>query len=81
VRIVLITMDDASTIAQLTDATVVLPGVSPKLRTATAITSIQPIGSVFEQISFLTNDAIILELMDSLNETADSMFARHANLK
>lgn len=81
VRIVLITIDGASTIAQLADATVVLPGVSPKLRTATAITSIQPMGSAFEQISFLTYDAIILELMDALNETTDSMFPRHANLE
>jgi 6-phospho-3-hexuloisomerase len=81
VRIILITMDDASTIARLADVTVVLPGVSPKLRTATAITSIQPMGSAFEQISFLTYDAIILELMDVLNETTDSMFPRHANLE
>jgi 6-phospho-3-hexuloisomerase len=38
-------------------------------------------GSAFEQISFLTYDAIILELMDALNETTDSMFPRHANLE
>jgi 6-phospho-3-hexuloisomerase len=81
VRIILVTMDGTSTIAQLADVTVVLPGVSPKLRTATAITSIQPMGSAFEQIAFLTYDAIILELMDVLNESSDSMFARHANLE
>lgn len=81
VRIVLVTMDDASTIAALADVTVVLPGVSPKLRTATATTSIQPMGSAFEQISFLTYDAIVLELMDALNETTGTMFPRHANLE
>jgi 6-phospho-3-hexuloisomerase len=81
VRIVAITMDDTSAIATLADATVVLPGVSPKLRTATTITSIQPMGSAFEQISFLTYDAIILELMDAMNQTTDSMFPRHANLE
>ena len=67
-------MDDTSTIARLADVTVVLPGVSPKLRTATAITSIQPMGSAFEQISFLTYDAIILELMDVRHESTDTMF-------
>jgi 6-phospho-3-hexuloisomerase len=81
VRIVLFTMDDNSTIAQLADTTVILPGVSPKLRTATAITSIQPMGSAFEQISFLTYDALVLELMDKLSETSESMFPRHADLE
>ncbi len=81
VRIVLITMDDQSTIAQLAQVTVVLPGVSPKLRTATAITSVQPMGSAFEQISLLTYDAMILELMDQLEQTSQSMFPRHADLE
>ncbi len=81
VRIAAITMDNTSTIARLADVTVVLPGVSPKLRAATAITSIQPMGSAFEQIAFLTYDAIILELMDVLDESGDSMFSRHANLE
>ncbi len=81
VRIVLITMDATSTIARLADVTVVLPGVSPKLRTGTTITSIQPMGSAFEQIAFLTYDAIILELMDAADQTGESMFARHANLE
>ncbi|MFT3876644.1 MAG: SIS domain-containing protein [Propioniciclava sp.] len=81
VRIVLITMDDRSTIAGLADVCVVLPGVSPKLRAATAVTSIQPMGSAFEQISFLSYDAIILELMDALGETSETMFPRHADLE
>lgn len=80
-RILLITMDDTSTIAELADAVVVLPGVSPKLRAGTAITSIQPMGSAFEQMSFLTYDALILELMDALSETSDTMFPRHADLE
>lgn len=80
-RIILVTMDDTSAIARLADVTVVLPGVSPKLRSATAVTSIQPMGSAFEQIAFLTYDAIILELMDVLDESSDSMFSRHANLE
>ncbi len=80
-RIIVFTMDRTSAIAGLADVTVVLPGVSPKLRTATAITSVQPMGSAFEQISFLTYDAIILELTDVLHESGDSMFSRHADLE
>ena len=79
--ILLITMDDASTIAQLADVTIVLPGASPKLKAATTIPTIQPMGSAFEQLSFLTYDAITLSLMDALGETTDSMFPRHADLE
>ncbi|HMR50333.1 MAG TPA: SIS domain-containing protein [Arachnia sp.] len=81
VRTGLITMDDTSTIGHLADAVVVLPGVSPKLRGAAQVTSIQPMGSAFEQISFLTYDAIILELMQRMGETTDTMFPRHADLE
>lgn len=81
VRIGLITMDETSTIGQLADAVVVLPGVSPKLQGAAQVTSIQPMGSAFEQISFLTYDAIILELMQRMGETTDTMFPRHADFE
>lgn len=82
VKIALITMDPHSTIGKLADVTVVLPGVSPKLQNAgLEITSIQPMGSAFEQISFLTYDGVILELMDLMKETTDTMFPRHADLE
>lgn len=82
VQIALITMDERSSIAQLAEVVVVLPGVSPKLKNAgLEITSIQPMGSAFEQISFLIYDGIVLELMDRMNETSDTMFSRHADLE
>ena len=81
VRIGLITIDETSTIGQLADAVVALPGVSPKLQGAAQVTSIQPMGSAFEQISFLTYDAIILELMQRMGETTDTMFPRHADFE
>lgn len=81
VRIGLVTMDPESSIARLSDAVVVLPGVSPKLKGGSALTSIQPMGSAFEQISLLTYDALILELMARMDETTDTMFPRHADLE
>lgn len=82
VKIALITMDSESTIGKLSDVCVVLPGVSPKVNNQMAgIKSIQPMGSAFEQISFLTYDGIILELMNRIKETSDMMFERHANLE
>ncbi len=82
VKLATITMDEMSSIAKIADVTVVLPGVSPKLKgKETEITSIQPMGSAFEQLSFLTYDGLVLELMDRSGETSDSMFLRHADLE
>lgn len=41
----------------------------------------QPMGSVFEQLAFLTYDGLVLELMDRSGETSDRMFLRHADLE
>ena len=38
-------------------------------------------GSVFEQLAFLTYDGLVLELMDRSGETSDRMFLRHADLE
>ncbi|MEZ3487867.1 MAG: SIS domain-containing protein [Lachnospiraceae bacterium] len=82
VKLALITMDEKSTIAKIADAVVVLPGVSPKLKGGgMEITSIQPMGSAFEQICFLIYDGLVMELMDCMGETSDSMFKRHADLE
>lgn len=82
VALALVTMDEESPIALLADVVVVLPGVSPKLQhKGFEITSIQPMGSAFEQLSFITYDAVILELMDRMNETSETMFSRHCDFE
>lgn len=81
-KIALITMDVESSIAKIADIIIVLPGVSPKLKNSSGHTkSIQPMGSAFEQISFLTYDAIVLQLMNEMGKTSDEMFSRHADLE
>jgi 6-phospho-3-hexuloisomerase len=81
-RVALITMDSQSTIAKLADIIIVLPGVSPKLKNkGIDIKSMQPMGAAFEQISFLTYDALILKLMNQLGQNSDEMFSRHADLE
>lgn len=82
VRIALLTMDRKSSIGRIADTVVVLPGVSPKLKNGCSeITSVQPMGSAFEQMAFLALDAVIMELMPLLSETSESMFARHTDLE
>lgn len=43
--------------------------------------SIQPMSNLFEQMSWLVYDSIIMTLMDDLNQTAEEMMARHTNLE
>jgi len=81
-NIILNTLTSNSTIANLADAKIVLPGASPKVEDKKHKgTSIQPMGSGFEQLSLLVYDAIIMSLMNKLNQTSEMMFERHANLE
>ncbi|KRN28005.1 6-phospho 3-hexuloisomerase [Lactobacillus selangorensis] len=81
-QILLFTIDPESTIANLATAIVKLPGASPKVTHQNSKgTSLQPMGSSFEQLCFLIYDGMVLSLMDVLNESNETMFARHANLE
>jgi 6-phospho-3-hexuloisomerase len=44
------------------------------------IPSVQPMGTSFEQLIILTGDYLILKLQKKLNQTADQLRARNANL-
>lgn len=58
-----------------------IPGATPKSELTDTVTSIQPMGSAFEQLSWLCFDAVIMILMDRMGKNADEMFALHANLE
>ncbi len=84
VKIALVTVSPHSTIASMADVVVTLPGISPKhdmSEDSVHAVSFQPMGNAFEQLSFLTYDGIVMELMDRMGETSDTMFARHADLE
>lgn len=82
VVISLITMNKYSSIAKLASSAIILPG---RLKTDVVEKSTnyfsQPMGSSFEQLSFLLFDSIVLDLMYELSETSESMFARHADFE
>jgi len=81
-NIILNTLTSNSTIADLADAKIILPGASPKVEDKTHEgSSIQPMGSGFEQLSLLLYDAIVMSLMHKLHQTGEMMFERHANLE
>lgn len=78
-RVALVTVRPESTVGAL--AQTVLPVPAPTPKADSSFRSVQPMGSLFEQASALILDALVLELMDRLGETGDTMFARHANLE
>lgn len=75
-----LTMSPHASIPELADVVVLVPGSSPKAAEGSAM-SIQPMGTLFEQLSGLVFDAAVLVLMERTGETSETMFPRHANLE
>ena len=67
-RIACITITKESRIANMADLVITIPAPTPKLKNETGFTSIQPMGSLFEQSLLLTLDMIIMLLMIECNK-------------
>lgn len=79
VVLAVITRNEDSALAKMADLLILLSGDSKQ--ESSLKRSIQPMGSLFEQLSFLLYDALVLELMDRLKQTTKQMYLRHANLE
>lgn len=79
--VALITIFPNSSVGLQADLTLEIPAPTPKAKQANGLTSIQPMGSLFEQSLFLILDLVILRLMDLNTKDSDTMFKRHANLE
>ncbi len=79
--IALLTAFPQSSLAKLADLAVRIRAVTPKSAVAAEGSSIQPMGSLFEQSALVFLDALILLLMEKRNTNAEQMFSRHANLE
>lgn len=75
-----LTLSPASTIGNLADIVVKLPG-APKDQAANEAATIQPMGSLFEQMLLIVCDAIILRLMEKQALSGQAMYGNHANLE
>lgn len=80
-KIALISIYDDSSIGKLASAVIKLPGSTRKSGEGKGIPTIQPLGSSFEQLLFLTCDSIVLTIMRRKGIEYEDMFARHANLE
>ena len=83
-KVATITMNPDGDIAQMADAVVVIPGVTAlrgSVKSAGKAPSIQPNGSSFEQLSWLTYDSMVVDLMRLTGQTQKDMDYRHSNLE
>ena len=77
-----VTISPENTIGSMSKVYIQLPGNTRMLKEGQkSVESIQPVGSMFEQLSWLTYDTVIMTLRDKMGQTNDDMIARHANLE
>lgn len=81
-KLLTLTTAPEHTIGKMADAVITLPGTTrgaddKRKREG----SIQPVGSMFEQLCWLTYDAMVMTLMEKLGQSKDDLLARHANLE
>lgn len=80
-KVALVTIFLQSSIGVQADLVVQIPAPTPKSDLDSGVSSVQPMGSLFEQSLLLTLDILIMMLMEKLGKTEKEMFARHANLE
>lgn len=76
----IVTVSSGSTIGELADIVVQMPG-SPKDKETSQYKTIQPMASLFEQTLLLLFDAMILRMMKKKELDSNTMFSKHANLE
>lgn len=77
-----ITISPENTIGQMSDAFIRIPGTTRLLQEeGTASASRQPVGSMFEQLSWLVYDSVVMTLREKTGQTNDDLIARHGNLE
>ena len=72
--------DIESRISNLSNTQVIIKAPS-KTRSVDGFTSIQPMTTLNEQCLNIFFDGVVLDLMERMNETHDSMWERHSNLE
>ena len=79
-RIGLVTGNPESRMGKLADVCVQIKAPS-KTKAVEGLTSIQPMTTLNEQSLGIFFDALVLDLMEKMEETHDTMWARHSNLE
>lgn len=79
-QIALVTGNPESRMGQLAETIVIIKAPS-KTKPVEGFSSIQPMTTLNEQCLGIFFDAVVLSLMEKMNETHDTMWGRHSNLE
>lgn len=79
-RIALVTGNLESRMGKLADVVVKISAPS-KMKSVEGVVSIQPMTTLNEQCLGIFFDSVVLQLMEKLNETHETMWVRHSNLE
>ncbi len=77
-KVMIIIANMSSPLLKLSDHYVVVKADS---KNTSSKSSIQPMGSLFEQMSFLYMEGLVLQLKAQLHQTEKDMEKRHANIE
>jgi len=79
-EVALVTSRRDSSIGTQADLTVILPGTTAKVA-GSSVSTVQPRGSLFEQVLLVFLETLVVMLMNRMNFTPDAIMERHANLE
>ncbi|MFD1953552.1 6-phospho-3-hexuloisomerase [Paenibacillus thailandensis] len=78
--VLLVTVNPDSPLSRLADETAVLPAAAKDAAPGSG-TTIQPMGSLFEQGLLVFYDAVVLKMMERRQMSGSAMYGSHANLE
>lgn len=79
-KLATITMFPEHTIGAMSDVVITIPGITEKYA-GEGGGSVQSSGSSFEELTWITYDAIVMDLMRITNQNDTQLYARHANME
>ena len=80
-KVATLTMFPENKIGSMADAIIKIPGVTEKCADQNEGGSVQASGSSFEELCWITYDAMVMDLMKITNQTDQDLFKRHANME
>ncbi len=76
-----ITASKESTVAGHSDIVITIPTKTPKVPDRAGVSSVQPMGNLFEQSLLILTDSIVINLMERSSIDSGMMFKNQANLE
>lgn len=79
-KLATVTMFPEHTIGAMSDVVIMIPGVTEKFA-GEGGGSVQSSGSSFEELTWITYDAVVMDLMRITKQNDSQLYARHANME